>query len=110
MEFSPAETMEGQVPEELKEERRDEIMELQQEISLEKGNDRIGQELLVMIEGKVSGESAYIGRTYGDAPKVDGYMFVQTGELLVTGDFAKVKVTGAMEYDLIGELADEYTE
>ena len=102
--------MEEQVPEELKEERRDEIMELQQEISLEKGNDRIGQELLVMIEGKVSGESAYIGRTYGDAPKVDGYMFVQTGELLVTGDFAKVKVTGAMEYDLIGELADEYTE
>lgn len=76
----------------------------------EKGNDRIGQELLVMIEGKVSGESAYIGRTYGDAPKVDGYMFVQTGELLVTGDFAKVKVTGAMEYDLIGELANEYTE
>ena len=109
-EGTPAETMEGQVPEELKEERRDEIMELQQEISLEKGNDRIGQELLVMIEGKVSGESAYIGRTYGDAPKVDGYMFVQTGELLVTGDFAKVKVTGAMEYDLIGELADEYTE
>ena len=109
-EGTPAETMEGQVPEELKEERRDEIMELQQEISLEKGNARIGQELLVMIEGKVSGESAYIGRTYGDAPKVDGYMFVQTGELLVTGDFAKVKVTGALEYDLIGELADEYTE
>lgn len=109
-EGTPAETMEEQVPEELKEERRDEIMELQQEISLEKGNNRIGQELLVMIEGKVSGESAYIGRTYGDAPKVDGYMFVQTGELLVTGDFAKVKVTGAMEYDLIGELADEYTE
>ena len=109
-EGTPAETMEGQVPEELKEERRDEIMELQQEISLEKGDSRIGQELLVMIEGKVSGESAYIGRTYGDAPKVDGYIFVQTGELLVTGDFAKVKVTGALEYDLIGELADEYTE
>ena len=109
-EGTPAETMEGQVPEELKKERRDEIMELQQEISLEKGDSRIGQELLVMIEGKVSGESAYIGRTYGDAPKVDGYIFVQTGELLVTGDFAKVKVTGALEYDLIGELADEYTE
>ena len=106
----PAETMEGQIPEEVKEERRDEIMELQQEISLEKGNDRIGQELLVMIEGKVSGESAYIARTYGDAPKVDGYIFVQTGELLMTGDFAKVRVTGALEYDLIGELADEYTE
>ncbi|WP_274421689.1 30S ribosomal protein S12 methylthiotransferase RimO [Blautia sp. XA-2221] len=109
-EGTPAETMEGQIPEEIKEERRDEIMELQQEISLEKGNDRIGQELLVMIEGKVSGESAYIARTYGDAPKVDGYIFVQTGELLMTGDFAKVRVTGALEYDLIGELADEYTE
>ena len=108
-EGTPAETMEGQVPEEVKEARRDEIMELQQEISLDKGNDRIGQEVLVMIEGKVSGESAYIGRTYGDAPKVDGYIFVQTGELLVTGDFAKVTVTGALEYDLIGELTDEYT-
>ena len=109
-EGTPAETMEDQIPEEIKEERRDEIMELRQEISLEKGNDRIGQELLVMIEGKVSGESAYIARTYGDAPKVDGYIFVQTGELLMTGDFAKVRVTGALEYDLIGELADEYTE
>ena len=109
-EGTPAETMEGQVPEEVKEARRDEIMELQQEISLDKGNGRIGQEILVMIEGKVSGESAYIGRTYGDAPKVDGYIFVQTGELLVTGDFAKVTVTGALEYDLIGELTDEYTK
>lgn len=109
-EGTPAASMDGQIPEELKEERRDELMELQQEISLEKGNERIGQELLVMIEGKVSGESAYIARTYGDAPNVDGYLFVQTGELLMTGDFAKVRVTGAMEYDLIGELADEYTE
>ena len=50
-------------------------MELQQEISLEKGENRVGQVLTVMIEGKVSGESAYIGRTYGDAPKVDGYIF-----------------------------------
>ena len=109
-EDTPAATMKDQIPEELKEERRDEIMELQQEISLDKGTQRIGQEMLVMIEGKVSGESAYIGRTYMDAPKVDGYMFVQTGELMVTGDFAKVRVTGALEYDLIGELTDEYTE
>lgn len=109
-EGTPAEKMTDQVPEELKEERRDELMELQQEISLEKGNDRIGQELMVMIEGKVAGESAYIARTYGDAPKVDGYLFVQTGELMMTGDFARIHVTGALEYDLIGELADEYTE
>ena len=109
-EGTPAASMPDQVPEELKEARRDELMELQQEISLDRGNRKIGQELMVMIEGKVSGESAYIGRTYGDAPNVDGYLFVQTGELLMTGDFAKVRVTGALEYDLIGELADEYTE
>ena len=109
-EDTPAALMEDQIPEELKEARRDEIMELQQEISLEKGETRIGQELVVMIEGKVSGEPAYIGRTYGDAPKVDGYIFVQTGEALMTGDFARVRVTGALEYDLIGELTNEYTE
>ena len=109
-EDTPAAGMPDQIPKEIKEERRDEIMELQQEISYDKGTDRIGQELLVMIEGKVADESAYIGRTYGDAPKVDGYIFVQTGELLMTGDFAKVRVTGALEYDLIGVLADEYTE
>ena len=109
-ENTPAAEMADQVPEEVKEERRVELMELQQEISYDKGQDRIGQELLVMIEGKVADESAYIGRTYGDAPKVDGYIFVQTGELLMTGDFAKVRVTGALEYDLIGVLSDEYTE
>ena len=109
-ENTPAAEMADQVPEEVKEERRDELMELQQEISYDRGQDRIGQELLVMIEGKVADESAYIGRTYGDAPKVDGYIFVQTGELLMTGDFAKVRVTGALEYDLIGALSDEYTE
>ena len=109
-ENTPAAEMADQVPEEVREERRDELMELQQEISYDRGQDRIGQELLVMIEGKVADESAYIGRTYGDAPKVDGYIFVQTGELLMTGDFAKVRVTGALEYDLIGVLSDEYTE
>ena len=109
-ENTPAAEMADQVPEEVKEERRDELMELQQEISYDRGQDRIGQELLVMIEGKVADESAYIGRTYGDAPKVDGYILVQTGELLMTGDFAKVRVTGALEYDLIGVLSDEYTE
>lgn len=109
-EGTPAAEMPDQVPEEVKEARRDELMELQQEISFDKGNERVGQEVLVMVEGKVSGESAYIARTYGDAPKVDGYIFIQTGEALMTGDFAKVRITGALEYDLIGELADEYTE
>ena len=109
-EGTPAEAMEDQIPQAIEEERRDELMTLQQEISLEKGEERAGQELLVLIEGKVSGENAYVGRTYGDAPGVDGYLFVQTGELLMTGDFVRVRVTGALEYDLIGELCDEYTE
>ena len=107
-EGTPAETMEDQIPEEIKR-RKDRMRDGASAGDFSGRNDRIGQ-ALVMIEGKVSGESAYIARTYGDTPKVDGYIFVQTGELLMTGDFAKVRVTGALEYDLIGELADEYTE
>ena len=109
-EGTPAASMEGQIPEEVKEARRDEIMELQQEISAEKGQNMIGRELLCMVEGQVSGESAYIARTYADAPQVDGYIFIQSGEQMVTGDFVKVRVTGALEYDLIGEVADEFTK
>lgn len=109
-EDTPAAEMPNQIDEEVKKDRQAELMELQQEISLDKGNDKIGQRLLVMIEGKVADENAYVGRTYADAPNVDGYIFVNTGELLMSGDFAKVVVTGALEYDLIGELEDEYTE
>ncbi|MBR2257387.1 MAG: 30S ribosomal protein S12 methylthiotransferase RimO [Blautia sp.] len=109
-EDTPAAVMPDQVPQEIKESRRDELMELAQEISLERGASLVGQTLVVMIEGKVCDEAAYVGRTYADAPKVDGYIFVQTGESLMTGDFVRVRVTGSMEYDLIGELADEFTE
>ena len=63
-----------------------------------------------MIEGKVADEAAYVGRTYMDAPNVDGFIFVNTGEELMSGDFVRVKVTGAMDYDLIGEVYDEFTE
>ena len=95
-----------QIDEETKEARRDDLMLLQQDISGENGENRIGSELLVMIEGKVSGEDAYIGRSYMDAPNVDGYVFVQTPEVLMTGDFVRTKITGSMEYDLIGQIAD----
>ena len=106
-EDTPAATMEDQIPEEVKEARRDEIMELQQEISLEKGESRVGQVLTVMIEGKVADEDAYVGRSQADAPGVDGYVFVNTPETLVSGDFVRVKITGALEYDLIGEIYHE---
>jgi ribosomal protein S12 methylthiotransferase len=109
-EDTPAALMEDQIPQEVKEARRDELMELQQEISFEKAEAMIGKELWCMIEGKVADEYAYVARTYKDAPGVDGYIFVQTIEELMSGDFVKVRVTGADEYDLIGEIADEFTE
>lgn len=109
-EDTPAASMPEQVDEEVKKDRQAELMELQQDISLDKGNEKIGRDMLVMIEGKVADENAYVGRTYGDAPNVDGYIFVNTDTELMSGDLCQVHVTGALEYDLIGELKDEYTE
>ena len=103
-EDTKAAEMSEQIPEEVKQERQAELMELQQDIVFDQAEDMIGQEVLVMIEGKVADENAYVGRTYKDAPNVDGLIFINTDEELMSGDFAKVKVTGALEYDLIGEL------
>lgn len=109
---TPAAEMEGQIDEETKEARKAEIMELQQEISLDKGQDRVGRIVEAVVEGKVADEDAYVGRTYADTPGVDGYVFIHTPYGLMSGDFVRVRVTGALEYDLIGELCDEdeYTE
>ena len=103
-EDTPAATFEDQIDEGVKEDRQADIMELQQEIAFDKAEDMIGREVLVMIEGKVADENAYVGRTYRDAPNVDGLIFINTDVELISGDFAKVKVTGALDYDLIGEL------
>lgn len=103
-EDTPAATFEDQIDEEVKEDRQADIMELQQEIAFDKAEDMIGREVLVMIEGKVADENAYVGRTYRDAPNVDGLIFINTDVELISGDFAKVKVTGALDYDLIGEV------
>ena len=103
-EDTPAFSFPDQIDEEVKNNWRDEIMELQQEVSMDKSQDRIGLTYKVMIEGRVADENAYVGRTYMDAPNVDGYIFVNTDEELMTGDFVPVKVTGALEYDLIGEI------
>ena len=103
-EDTPAATMPDQIEEEVKEDRQAELMELQQEIVFDQAEDMIGREVLVMIEGKVADENAYVGRTYKDAPNVDGLIFINTDVDLMSGDFAKVRVTGAVEYDLIGEL------
>lgn len=103
-EDTPAASMPDQIDEEVKQERQADLMELQQEIAFDNAQNMVGREVLVMIEGKVADENAYVGRTYRDAPNVDGLIFVNTDEVLVSGDFAKVKVTGAVDYDLIGGL------
>lgn len=103
-EDTSAAKMPDQIDEEEKQRRQAELMELQQEIAFDNAERMIGREVLVMIEGKVADENAYVGRTYRDAPNVDGLIFINTDEELLSGDFARVKVTGALEYDLIGEL------
>ena len=103
-EGTPAARMDGQIDEETKLSRQDELMELQQEISLDLNERLKGCETDVLIEGYVPNENVYIGRGYGDAPDVDGFVFVSSDENLETGDFVRVKITGSSEYDLIGEL------
>ena len=106
-EGTPAAGMDGQVEEEIKIRRQQEMMELQQEIAFEAAENMKGRELTVMIEGKLAEEDVYVARTYKDAPSVDGYLFVNTDWSLMSGDFVKVRVAGANEYDLIGEIIEE---
>lgn len=108
-EDTPAADMPDQIPEDIKEERRAQLMELQQDIAFEAAEGMAGRVVAAMIEGKVADENAYVARTYKDAPNVDGFLFVNTGRELMTGDFVKVKITASYEYDLIGELEDELT-
>ncbi|MCR5743578.1 MAG: 30S ribosomal protein S12 methylthiotransferase RimO [Lachnospiraceae bacterium] len=109
-EGTPAADMDGQVDEDVKKRWKNDIMELQQEITADKAADRVGSTVLAVIEGYLRRENCYVGRTYMDAPGVDGYIFISTLTELNSGDFVKVRVTGAQEYDLIGELEDEFTE
>lgn len=106
-EDTPAASMPDQVDDDQKEIWRDELMELQQEVSLDKTEGKVGAVVEAIVEGKVADENVYVGRTYMDAPGVDGYVFIYTDEELMSGQFVDVRITGASEYDLIGELTDE---
>lgn len=106
-EGTPAAEMADQLDQEEKERRRDELMALQQEISREKGEAGVGDVLEAFVEGRLADEEAYVARTYRDAPGVDGYVFIETGRELMTGEFVQVRITGADEYDLMGGIADE---
>ena len=109
-ENTPAAEMPDQVEEEVKLKRQAEIMELQQDIAFDKAESFAGQTMTAIVEGKVADENAYVARTWRDAPNVDGYLFINTERELMTGDFVQVRVTGSYEYDLIGELEDEFTK
>jgi len=114
-EDTAAALMPQQIDEEVKVQRQQEIMELQQEIAFELAEDMVGRILTVMVEGKVADEDVYVARTYRDAPNVDGYLFLNTTASLMTGDLVKVMVTDSNEYDLVGEIwheedEDEFTE
>lgn len=103
-EGTPAAEFEDQVDEEKKLDWQADVMELQEEVIFDKNESMKGRELYAFIEGKVADENAYVGRTYRDAPGIDGYIFINTEEELMTGDIVKVRVVGAYEYDLIGEI------
>lgn len=101
---------EDQIAEEVKEARRDELMMLQQEISYENTQKLTGKVIKVMVEGYLYEDDIYVGRSYMDAPKVDGCVFINSEEELMTGDFVYVKITQGREYDVIGEVDYEFTE
>ena len=106
-EGTPAAGMKEQVPEDIKLRWQEEIMELQQEIAFEAAENMEGRVLTAMIEGKIAEDDIYVARTYKDAPGVDGYLFIETWNSYMSGDFVEVKVTGASEYDLLGEPVEE---
>lgn len=109
-EDTPAASMDNQIEEDIKASRRDEIMALQQEISYEISETMIGRTLKVLIEGKLPEDNIFIGRTYKDSPNVDGYIFVKSEIELMSGEFVNALITGAKEYDLMGEVANEFTK
>ena len=103
-ENTPAALFEDQIEEDIKVFRKNEIYELQQAIAFENAQKMIDKELDVLIEGYLTDEDVYVGRSYMDAPDVDGYVFVYSDRELMTGDLVKVRITDARDYDLEGVL------
>lgn len=100
-ENTPAASFEDQIPEDVMDERFDELMSIQQEIAFEKARERVDDVVEVMIEGEIPEEEVYIGRTRIDAPNIDGCVFLPMTEKFMTGDICRARVTGARDYDLL---------
>ncbi|EHI56060.1 MiaB-like tRNA modifying enzyme YliG [Johnsonella ignava ATCC 51276] len=104
-EGTPAADFDNQVDDNIKESRKKKIMKLQMDISKKHLKSLIDSELDVLIEGRLIDEDVYVGRTYMDTPGVDGYIFINSKAVYMNGDFVKARITGASEYDLIGEIS-----
>ncbi len=109
-EDTPAASFDNQVDEYIAIARKDEIMELQQEISLDNNENMVGKVLDVIVEGYLHEDNVYACRSYKDAPNIDSYVFVSAPYELISGDIIKVEITDYNEYDLIGEIYNEFTE
>lgn len=109
-ENTPAARMTDQVAEDVKIERQRKIMELQQQISLDKNREKIGKIVDVLIEEKLEGNNEYLGRTRGDAPEIDGLVYLQSESPIKPGDIIPARINNALEYDLIGERIDEFSK
>ena len=111
-EGTAATKLKGHLPQFIKERRRDKVMRLQQKIAFEKAEEMVDEILPVMIEGKLPEDGVFMGRTYKDAPNVDGMIFINSDRELITGDVITARVTESREYDLIGEIVneDEFTK
>lgn len=103
-EDTPSFKLDGQVEEEIKEARREIIMETQLEISIENNEKKVDNVYRVLVDEIDSAENLYIGRTYMDAPEIDGIVFFNSTEDYTVGEFVDIKITEAMEYDLKGEI------
>lgn len=98
--------MPEQIPEDVKAQRRDTIMEIQQTIAFEKAEEKEGKELPVMVEGRLWEEDVLVARSYMDAPGVDGYVFINSTRDIASGTMERVRITSSNEYDLIGEFLE----
>ena len=107
-ENTPAAKMKGQITKKIKVKRQKELMKLQQTISRQRGEEKVGRTIRVMIEGKLPEDDIFIGRSYMDAPNVDGFVFVHSKDSYLSGEFVDVKITQAKEYDLVGEAISDW--
>ncbi|MBS4539905.1 30S ribosomal protein S12 methylthiotransferase RimO [Clostridium sp. D2Q-11] len=109
-EDTAASKFEDQIPENIKEERKEILMQIQQNISENLTNKKVGKVYDVIIEEKVQHEDLYIGRTYMDSPEIDGCVYISSTKELEIGSFANVKITESYDYDLKGEIINEFSK